>query len=103
MEVMSSSACSPFLRIQTEDLSGQGRWSKQDPPGLDQEIIYICAHCTSKHFFEANIGLTKELGLPTKQRNLKDSAVPPLLDTDVCQCKSWVNGMGSRIYLLSRF
>ena len=51
------------------------RWLKQDPTGLDQGIIDLCATCTSKDCFKASTDYTKELRLPAKQRNLKDSAV----------------------------
>lgn len=40
-EAMSSSAYSPFLRIQSKELSGQGRWLKQELTGVEQEIIWF--------------------------------------------------------------
>ena len=78
-EAMGSSAYSHFPRIPSEELSGQGRWPKQDPTGLDQAIIRFYAACTSQKIsVEASIALTTELGLHAKRRKLKDSAVPSL-------------------------
>ena len=77
-EAIGSSACSPFLRILSEELSGQVRWAKQlDWTGLSNRSVWCSLHFT-KDSFEASITLTTELGLPAKRRKLKDSAVPSL-------------------------
>ena len=73
---MGSSAYSHYPRIPSEELSGQWRWPKRDPTGLDQVIIRFYAACSSQKIPLKQA--LQELGLPAKQRKLKDSAVQSL-------------------------
>ena len=72
---MGSSACSYFLGIPSEEPSGQGRWPKQDPTGLDQAIIRFYAAYTSQKIVSKQALLLLQSWDYLPNEKLKDSAV----------------------------